>query len=546
MTHSMVAKYSFKRVLLVAVFGTAFYLGSLTSAHAALTLESEAYLKDASIVQGANNSGDLMLSKEINRAELMKIVVKTVASIEPSAEEYNNCFPDVHQEWFASYICWAKEEGYIQGYDDGMFHPERSVTEAEALKIINNALSLGVDSSIPSSRPWYEGYYNTAIKRNLVGNDTASRLAHPALRGDVFEQLTRALTVSELQKDTFVKGDISRLPARQDTLAPTALSQEKQDILSVITNTVDYGYQPQTGSGSGTVKIAIAASDARANIVLSMGNVSMVTGTKDTLDRAQVTLSLHTDIQVDAMGEKVGLSADMKGTLVIDAESSIYMRLDQFTMVNTDTSEVLKDTIETVQTEVTPYVGKWYSLPLNDEIKKELKGLMINPDQTDMRKEGMEMITKFFEKNADFLIVKKDSTIYKGIDADHFTLTIDGASLVKHIPEMAAKFSPRPLNKYGIRKDIKRAGPFIEKFFANFSSELWAAKSNKMLLATSMKLMPTSFIFPAELTGGTAGSMMLEMFGGDEYNYPASVTIEIPTGAEDLSEYVSDINMSDL
>lgn len=536
MRQSLLQKVSPQIVLIV--FSLLFAASVITPAHAALSLESESYLKTNSIVQGANNSGDLMLSKEINRAELMKIVVKAASSTEPSAQDFNSCFPDVQNEWFARYICWAKDQGYIQGYDDGKFHPERSVTEAEALKIINNALSLGVDENTPNSRPWYEGYYNTAIKKNLVGQDSVSRLADPALRGDVFEQLTRGITISELQKDTFERGDTMKVMTNPPAIVP--VSQETKDLLSIFSNTVDHGYQPMSGKGNTTVKVALAVADVRANITFTMNASSAVTGTKDTLNKMQLGISVHSDINVNAIGETLGFTLDAKGTLVVDASSSLYMRLDQFSLVNKDSSDTLKDTINEIQTQANEYTGKWYSMPFNEEMKAELKDVMSTTDRKEMLSKSMDAVNMYLEKYGDIITIQKENASYKGTDAEHYSITVNGDKIIKYAPMVISELSPEPINKYEIRKDIKEAAPFIRKFFENFSSELWATKDTHMLRATSFKLSPTSFILPAELSGGSAGSLMLELLGGEEYEYPASITIEIPTGAEDISQYASD------
>lgn len=67
----------------------------------------------------------------INRAEFTKIVIGSTGKLSNG----NNCFPDVNNEWFAPYVCTAKNLGIIEGYPDGTFKPNQSITSAEALKI---------------------------------------------------------------------------------------------------------------------------------------------------------------------------------------------------------------------------------------------------------------------------------------------------------------------------------------------------------------------------------------------------------------------------
>lgn len=119
----------------------------------------------------------------INRAELTKIAV--VASFDSDivldSETYNNCFDDVTDQWYAPYICYAAEQGWIQGYDDGTFRPANNVNRVEAMKILleiafpegetpqpteeDLAVSMPVDLDMTQ---WYKSYMRFAIVKELV------------------------------------------------------------------------------------------------------------------------------------------------------------------------------------------------------------------------------------------------------------------------------------------------------------------------------------------------------------------------------------------
>ncbi|MGI6307011.1 MAG: N-acetylmuramoyl-L-alanine amidase [Dethiobacteria bacterium] len=47
-------------------------------------------------------------------------------------------FPDLHGHWAATEILVAAEAGYIKGYPDGAFRPDRKITRAEFVSIVNN------------------------------------------------------------------------------------------------------------------------------------------------------------------------------------------------------------------------------------------------------------------------------------------------------------------------------------------------------------------------------------------------------------------------
>jgi hypothetical protein len=71
----------------------------------------------------------------ITRAELIKIVVGCEANTSLEAEDLD--FEDYDLDaWYAPYISYAYEAGWIEGYADGSLRPEHYVTREEAVKII--------------------------------------------------------------------------------------------------------------------------------------------------------------------------------------------------------------------------------------------------------------------------------------------------------------------------------------------------------------------------------------------------------------------------
>jgi polyhydroxybutyrate depolymerase len=53
-------------------------------------------------------------------------------------------FSDIETNWYKDSIIWLKEQGIINGYEDGGYHPENTVSRAEVLKIIMNSADLEV------------------------------------------------------------------------------------------------------------------------------------------------------------------------------------------------------------------------------------------------------------------------------------------------------------------------------------------------------------------------------------------------------------------
>lgn len=100
----------------------------------------------------------------ISRAEMTKIVV-AIRTLGMTIANQTNCFPDVHTEWFASYVCYAKTNKIIKWFDDGLFRPESIATIAQWLKIWLNAFDLGIVEWTGTSRylPYLEYVYANAI-----------------------------------------------------------------------------------------------------------------------------------------------------------------------------------------------------------------------------------------------------------------------------------------------------------------------------------------------------------------------------------------------
>ncbi|WP_297213435.1 family 10 glycosylhydrolase [uncultured Flavonifractor sp.] len=72
----------------------------------------------------------------VSRAELVKLLTAFFP-----AQSGTAAFPDVPEDhWAAQAIAWAAGQGWVSGYPDGTFQPERSVSRAEAARLVNQAL----------------------------------------------------------------------------------------------------------------------------------------------------------------------------------------------------------------------------------------------------------------------------------------------------------------------------------------------------------------------------------------------------------------------
>ncbi len=123
------------------------------------------------VVQGYDDD-TFKPSKVINRAEFLKIAIGVVEpdlfKKDKDKEEYEDCFEDVSDEWFAPYACYAKEQDWVGGYSDGTFRPENNINFGEALAIIARIFELDVEDF--DSTEWYYPYQRYFDIFDLVGN----------------------------------------------------------------------------------------------------------------------------------------------------------------------------------------------------------------------------------------------------------------------------------------------------------------------------------------------------------------------------------------
>lgn len=147
---------------------------------------ASAYIKrlnDAGIVSGYGN-GKYGPQDKVTRAQITKIALEAFGIGKAESIE-NIVFKDVKNtsDWFAPYLEAAYLRNIVSGYKDGSFKPNRSVSRAEALKILFEAAGLDVPSvsegglSFPDvgTSQWYAKYVSYASAKGVVGGYSNGR-----------------------------------------------------------------------------------------------------------------------------------------------------------------------------------------------------------------------------------------------------------------------------------------------------------------------------------------------------------------------------------
>ncbi len=176
-------------------------VGSEDLAYAAIE-----YFAEKGILEGYEG-GVFAPNSEVNRAEAVKIMV-LVTGVDPDANVYKNCFPDVQEEWFARFVCYGKKQGWLSGHPDGHFLPASSVNHAELTKM---ALTPFFDQTfeVAASDPWYKPYLEAAGQKNIIWSyESQNWPSNSASREKVAEQFFRAMLLK--QEGWNVYSDYSR------------------------------------------------------------------------------------------------------------------------------------------------------------------------------------------------------------------------------------------------------------------------------------------------------------------------------------------------
>lgn len=158
------------------------------------------WLKKQKLISGYAD-GTIRLEDGIGRAELIRLLVNA-KKVSPKAITYKNCYDDVKTDWYAPYVCYAKEKKWING-DKAKFQPNELLTRAEAVKLLVNVFELELNTiknpltfKDINSDDWFYQEVIAAQSRSLLTENPVDQNFRPhdlMKRGDVLKMLYRIL-----------------------------------------------------------------------------------------------------------------------------------------------------------------------------------------------------------------------------------------------------------------------------------------------------------------------------------------------------------------
>ncbi len=187
----------------LATTATPVAAASLTDISSSRNRDAIQYLNDSGVI-GGYPDGTFKPQNTVNRAELLKILVGG-QGVTPTVDQYHDCFPDVGQEWFAPFVCYAKEQGWVGGYPDGTFRAANTVNKVEAIKMIVNSQGYVVPDSVAGkmyddtdNNAWYAPFVKAAMDKGIL-EEIRGNLGVSAdmKRGGAAESIYRAVIIRE-------------------------------------------------------------------------------------------------------------------------------------------------------------------------------------------------------------------------------------------------------------------------------------------------------------------------------------------------------------
>ncbi|SDM15520.1 S-layer homology domain-containing protein [Paenibacillus sp. OK060] len=134
------------------------------------------------------------------------LMIGTMSITIPNAQAATTPFSDVQStHWGASAITNGVSKGYVDGYTNGTFKPDASVTRVEFVKMVVSAMEL---ETTPSNGKWYIEYVDAASKAGLYAsadfNDNETAWTKVMTREEMARVAARAIGETTKEDDKWM------------------------------------------------------------------------------------------------------------------------------------------------------------------------------------------------------------------------------------------------------------------------------------------------------------------------------------------------------
>ncbi|MBI5794152.1 S-layer homology domain-containing protein [Candidatus Uhrbacteria bacterium] len=261
-------------------------------------------LTSAGALQG-NPDGTFAPRRTLNRAEFLKIALLSRSGGTPvqAEEDVSDCFPDIHTgDWFSQFVCHAKAGGIVAGYPDGLFHPERPVNYAEAIKMLVNVFSYGLPAPV-SGDAWYVPFVSAATSHKVL-LPVSLGLGDPLTRGQMARLAAAFLAESTGELTVYRNAERGIFESTGSSSTSSSSSSSSSSLSSSISSSSSQQSAPLFPARSNLLLIGRTTPILFDGVFESTGEPAVLRSAQITLER-EIT-SIESISLIDGSGAVVG------------------------------------------------------------------------------------------------------------------------------------------------------------------------------------------------------------------------------------------------
>ena len=141
----------------------------------------------------------------MRRMMMLVVMASLMVSILPVSGATVSVLSDISSHWGKGGIEQAVFKGYVNGYPDGTFQPDKQVTRAEFVKMVVDALKL---PHVQQGSPWYQPYVAASIEFDIHNEvDFKSDYNQPLTRMEMARIAVRAVDEEMRDPKSIVNDD---------------------------------------------------------------------------------------------------------------------------------------------------------------------------------------------------------------------------------------------------------------------------------------------------------------------------------------------------
>jgi len=203
--------------------------------------EAVSILSDLEIFEGFED-GTFKPNDTVTRAQMAAIICRTLGYEDQAAASTGSTnFNDVPaSHWASGYINVAEALQVVNGYGNGNFGPEDQVTYEQAIKMI--VVALGYELDAQAKGGWYTGYLSVAAREGITRNSNGV-VGTPAARGTVAVLVYNSLEVRLMDQEVWTPiGQEDEFWRLDETILSRYLGIRKIEGVVSRTPITDYAY----------------------------------------------------------------------------------------------------------------------------------------------------------------------------------------------------------------------------------------------------------------------------------------------------------------